>query len=127
LKPTDVCRAFAPGSIGNLACGFDVLGLALDGPGDTVLAHRAQDPGVRITSISGDGGRLPMEPGKNTAGAAARLNNLYFQSQLLTPRSDSAPVCEPKKPTISTPRWVTIHAFFGVGLSCGSRISGHIA
>jgi len=71
LPPPVECRAFAPGSIGNLACGFDVLGLALETVGDEVVARRLQEPGVRISDITGDEGRLPMEPGANTAGAAA--------------------------------------------------------
>jgi homoserine kinase len=66
------CRVFAPGSIGNLACGFDVLGLALEGPGDEVLARLLPDPGVRITSIRGDGGRLPTRVSENSAGTAAQ-------------------------------------------------------
>ncbi|MGD8362665.1 MAG: homoserine kinase [Gemmatimonadota bacterium] len=65
------CRAFAPGSIGNVACGFDVLGLAIMGVGDEVTARASEEPGVRITAISGDGGRLPWESRRNTAGAAA--------------------------------------------------------
>jgi homoserine kinase len=67
----DQCRAFAPGSIGNLACGFDVLGLALLGAGDEVTARFAKSPGVGISAISGDDGRLPREAHRNTAGAAA--------------------------------------------------------
>ncbi len=66
------CRVFAPGSIGNLACGFDVLGLALEGPGDEVLARLVPEPGVVITSIQGDGGRLPTAVSENSAGTAAR-------------------------------------------------------
>lgn len=72
MSRPDECRAFAPASIGNLACGFDVLGLALEGPGDEVIARRVPDPGLRITDIRGDGGRLSREIGKNTAGAAVR-------------------------------------------------------
>lgn len=68
---SDECRAFAPGSIGNLACGFDVLGLALEGPGDEVVARRVHDPGLRITAIHGDRGRLSLDVGKNSAGTAA--------------------------------------------------------
>lgn len=64
-------RAFAPASVGNLACGFDVLGMALAGAGDTVAARTAEEPGVRLT-VSGDGGRLPRRAEANTAGVAAR-------------------------------------------------------
>ena len=65
------CHAFAPGSIGNVACGFDVLGLALEGVGDEVVAIRTEESGVRITSIRGDEGRLPMGSTLNCSGAAA--------------------------------------------------------
>jgi homoserine kinase len=65
-------RAFAPCSIGNVGPGFDVFGLALEGPGDEVEAVRIQKPGVRILMIEGDEGRLPKEADKNTAGIAAR-------------------------------------------------------
>jgi homoserine kinase len=54
-----------------VACGFDVLGLAILGAGDEVTARASEEPGVRIAAISGDGDRLPREPRRNTAGAAA--------------------------------------------------------
>src|SRR5262245_8991401 len=41
-------RAFAPGSIGNIGPGLDVLGCAVTGPGDAVIATRVDAPGVRI-------------------------------------------------------------------------------
>ena len=63
--------AYAPGSVSNVACGFDVLGFALDEPGDIVVAAPQDDPGVSITAIHGDGGRLSNNPERNTASAAA--------------------------------------------------------
>ena len=62
--------AFAPATVSNVACGFDVLGFALDEPGDLVTASPAESPGVVITDIVGDHGRLPREAERNTAGAA---------------------------------------------------------
>ncbi|MEM8993324.1 MAG: homoserine kinase [Acidobacteriota bacterium] len=62
--------AFAPGSVSNIACGFDCLGFAVDGPGDLVTAERKDTPGVEILEIVGDGGRLPLEADRNTAGVA---------------------------------------------------------
>lgn len=62
--------AFAPATVSNVACGFDVLGFALDEPGDLVIATPSETPGVTIVDIVGDGGRLPREAGRNTAGAA---------------------------------------------------------
>lgn len=62
--------AFAPATVSNVACGFDVLGFALDEPGDEVTATLTP-AGVRIAAIEGDGGRLPREAARNTAGVAA--------------------------------------------------------
>lgn len=64
--------AYAPGSVSNVACGFDVLGFALDEPGDIVIAAQKDGPGVTIAAIEGDGGRLPTDPDRNTAGAAVQ-------------------------------------------------------
>ncbi|GIK27542.1 MAG: Homoserine kinase [Anaerolineae bacterium] len=64
-------EAYAPASMANLGVGFDILGLALDSGGDTVCAEWSDTPGVTIASITGDGGRLPLDPSKNTAGIAA--------------------------------------------------------
>ena len=37
---------YAPGSVSNVACGFDVLGFALDEPGDIVIAAQQDGSGV---------------------------------------------------------------------------------
>ena len=63
--------AYAPATVANLGPGFDILGLSLSSPGDTVTVRLAQTPGVTLTSIEGDGGELPLEPTQNTAGVAA--------------------------------------------------------
>lgn len=63
---------FAPATVANVASGFDVLGFALERPGDAVTVRRVERPTVTVTSISGDGGRLPRDPAKNTAAVAAR-------------------------------------------------------
>jgi homoserine kinase len=62
--------AFAPATVSNVACGFDVLGFALESPGDVVAAEASARPGVEIAAIEGDGGRLSHDPTRNTAGAA---------------------------------------------------------
>jgi homoserine kinase len=64
--------AFAPATVANVGPGFDVLGLAIDGAGDTVTVQRSDSPGIHITAIHGDDGKLPLDPDKNTAGIAAR-------------------------------------------------------
>ena len=69
-SPQEV-RVFAPATVANVACGFDVLGFAIDAPGDEVLARLSDKPGLRITKITGDNGKLPLDVEKNTAGVAA--------------------------------------------------------
>ena len=64
-------RAFAPATVSNLTCGFDLLGFAIERWGDVVAARASGVPGVRILGVTGDGGRLPVEPERNTAGIAA--------------------------------------------------------
>jgi homoserine kinase len=64
--------AFAPATVSNVACGFDVLGFALHEPGDTVTAAFAPAAGVRIDEIAGDNGRLTRDAARNTAGIAAQ-------------------------------------------------------
>ena len=61
--------AFAPGSASNLGPGFDCLGIAFTGKGDTVTASPAPAPGVRILSISDT--RIPTDADRNTASLAA--------------------------------------------------------
>jgi homoserine kinase len=63
--------AFAPASVGNFGPCFDVLGFALSEPGDTVTVRKTNIAGVKITSITGDDGKLSKDPKKNTAGVAA--------------------------------------------------------
>jgi homoserine kinase len=67
----DSVTAFAPATVSNVACGFDVLGFALEAPGDEVTARFA-DSGVTIDAIAGDQGRLPRDAARNTAGVAAQ-------------------------------------------------------
>lgn len=69
----DMVHVFAPATIANLVCGYDILGLALDEPGDEVLMQRTDEPGVRIKKITGDDGRLPLDPAKNTVSACVQM------------------------------------------------------
>ena len=62
---------FAPASVANFGVGYDVLGAALEGPGDVVRARLTDRPGVHLLGITGDGGRLPVSARRNTAAVAA--------------------------------------------------------
>ena len=70
--PMQSVTAFAPATVSNVACGFDVLGFALQDPGDEVTARLIAGDGVCIDDILGDSGRLPRDPAKNTASVAAQ-------------------------------------------------------
>jgi homoserine kinase len=62
--------AFAPGGVGNIGPGLDVLGLALDGSGDTVRAEWTEQPGIHILEAGHPD--LPTDSARHTAGVAAR-------------------------------------------------------
>ena len=51
----DAVTAFAPATVSNVACGFDVLGFALESPGDEVTARFHDSPTTQvIIDIVGD-------------------------------------------------------------------------
>ncbi len=62
-------KIFCPATIANLNCGFDVLGLCLEGIGDEMIIRKTAEKGIRITKITG--ADLPTETEKNVAGVAA--------------------------------------------------------
>lgn len=72
-KILDQVHVFAPATVANMICGFDILGFAVDRPGDEVKMYRSSEPGVRIRSIQGDEGRLPLDPEKNTVSACVKM------------------------------------------------------
>ena len=71
MPDAGTARAFAPATVGNIICGFDVFGLAMGDPGDEVEARLRDAPGVVISAVHGDGGRLSTEADRNVAGVAA--------------------------------------------------------
>lgn len=64
-------KAFAPASVANVSCGFDVFGFAVHEPGDEVEISLTNSGAVSIKSITGDNNVLPREADKNTASVAA--------------------------------------------------------
>ncbi len=61
-------KIFAPATVANLSCGFDVLGCCLDNIGDGMIIRKNDLAEVRITRITGQD--LPMETHRNVAGVA---------------------------------------------------------
>ena len=62
----DSIKVFAPATVANVACGFDIFGLAVDNPGDEVIISKRNDDKIVIQSITGDNGKLTLDPAKNT-------------------------------------------------------------
>jgi homoserine kinase len=74
-------RVFAPASIGNVASGFDVLGLAVAGLGDTFVFEESSHYSI---AVQGRDARLvPLEPEKNTVTLAAEA---LFTNLGITPK-----------------------------------------
>ncbi|MEI8032726.1 MAG: homoserine kinase [Chlorobiaceae bacterium] len=78
-------KGFASATVGNVACGFDVLGFAITEPGDEVILTLSDEklPGspVSITAITGDGGALPLDPKKNTSSFVVLKFLEYIRTQ----------------------------------------------
>ncbi len=64
-------KVFAPASVANVGVGYDILGFALEKPGDEIIVRLSDKPGLRITKITGAKGKLPTAIEKNTASFAA--------------------------------------------------------
>jgi homoserine kinase len=63
--------AFAPATVANVGCGFDIMGFALKGSGDKVTVTLQNENGSEIISMSGPyAGLIPSDRDKNTAGVA---------------------------------------------------------
>jgi homoserine kinase len=67
MKVGDKIKVFAPATVANVACGFDVLGFAIDRPGDELELEIIAEKTVKILEITGDDGVLPRDPEKNSA------------------------------------------------------------
>ena len=65
-------KVFAPATVANVVCGFDVLGFAVNEPGDEVIMRVTNKPGIVISKITGDDGRLPLDPAKNTVSVSVK-------------------------------------------------------
>lgn len=69
-------KVYSPGTVANLVCGFDVLGLCLHEPCDEMWVGMNDSGSISI--VSEDGFELPSDPALNTAGAPL----LEIQQQL---------------------------------------------
>jgi homoserine kinase len=58
-------KVFAPATVANVACGFDIFGFAVDAPGDEVVVRKRTDNQIIITDITGEEGKLTYDATKN--------------------------------------------------------------
>lgn len=74
-------RAVAPGGIGNMGPGLDILGCALTGLADEVVAWREPVPGVRVDDAGH--GALPRDPLRHASAIAAQalLDRAFARGQ----------------------------------------------
>jgi len=69
LSPEEV-TIFSPATVSNVGPGFDLLGFALEMPGDELCVRRNKTGKLVLTDESGCG--LPLDPERNVASVAAR-------------------------------------------------------
>jgi homoserine kinase len=67
LTGNTTVKVLAPGTVANLVCGFDVLGMCLNEPNDLMEVKLLDEK--KIIVHSADGYPLPTDPAQNTAGA----------------------------------------------------------
>ena len=104
--PTGGIRAYAPGGIGNLGPGLDVLGCALTGAGDEVHVWWTDEPGVTVVDAGHP--ELPTDPALNACAIAAR-----WVLQRAVGIDDGG------APGVFAGRGIALHTYKGLPLSAG--------
>ena len=110
-------RVHAPATLSNLGPGFDVLGLAVEQPGDYVEAEWSDTPGVEIVEVRGDTGRLTTDPTRNVVGIAATAALLAFDARKTDSRPPGVRLWLDKRMPLAS----------GLGGSAASSVGGALA
>ena len=110
-------RVYAPATLSNLGPGFDVLGLAIEQPGDYVEAEWSETPGVEIVEVRGDAGRLTTDPTRNVVGIAATAALLAFDARKTDSRPPGVRLWLDKRMPLAS----------GLGSSAASSVGGALA
>ena len=114
-RATSRVRAAAPGGIGNLGPGLDVLGCAVAGPRDEVLAEWSAEPGV--TLLDPGHPELPNDPTRHSSAlAAARVLERARAAGVPTPAPGIAVTARKRLPLSG-----------GQGGSAASAVAGAVA
>lgn len=74
-------KVYSPATVANVSCGFDIMGFALELPGDVIEVRRTNKPGLHIINLV-EGLNIPTEAHKNTTTVAmqAMLDELEHHS-----------------------------------------------
>ncbi len=110
-------RVHAPATLSNLGPGFDVLGLALNEPGDYVEAEWSDSPGVEIMEVRGDDGQLNCDPTRNVVGIAATAMLAAHDADETTSRPPGVRLWLEKQMPLAS----------GLGSSAASSVGGALA
>ena len=110
-------RVYAPATLSNLGPGFDVLGLAVEQPGDYVEAEWSDTPGVEIVEVRGDTGRLTTDPTRNVVGIAATAALQAFDARKTDSRPPGVRLWLDKRMPLAS----------GLGSSAASSVGGVLA
>jgi homoserine kinase len=139
-------KVFAPATVANVSCGFDILGFALNSPGDEIILHKNNSGKVRIAEVTGDHGKLPLDPDMNSASAVIQhflehLNvkpgiDIYLHkkmplgSGLGSSAASSAAAAFAINALLDSPlsiKEVLRFAMFGEKVACGSEHADNVA
>jgi homoserine kinase len=101
-------KIFAPATVANVTCGFDILGFAVHQPGDEVVLKLAGSSGITIKEIKGDGGLLPKDVDKNTVSVAIKAYLDHLKMDV------GVEICLEKKMPLGS----------GLGSSAASAVAG---
>jgi len=117
MSMTARVRVHAPATLSNLGPGFDVLGLAIERPGDYVEAEWSDSPGVEIVEVRGDGGKLTTDPTRNVVGIAATATLRAFDARAIGSRPAGVRLWLEKRMPLAS----------GLGSSAASSVGGALA
>ncbi len=104
-------KVFAPATVANVGCGYDVLGFALHNPGDEVIMTANESGRVTLDHVEGDEGRLPRDPGKNIVTAVVN----YYLDKI------------DKKQGVGVKLYKKMPFGSGLGSSSASAVAGLVA
>ena len=113
----DRVRVFAPATLSNLGPGFDVLGLAIEEPGDFVDAEWSDRPGVEIAGMRGNADELTTDPTRNVVGIAAAAALRLADAGAAGPRPPGVRLWLDKRMPLAS----------GLGSSAASSVAGALA